>query len=281
MPFLRAFRETIPSLKLLYQNLPHTIKGKLSLIEDIHDRVWVHHLAKRQGPAPDFDTHLENIKLLWEETSHKIASEEGQGTCPSITHKLEKELKEYIRLMANPALEPPQIFSHLFGMLTGLWRFWVYWPYSREWVGIDHAPGRLSEAMGLTPPSFWEVEVALDLSLAKLALLVGIETADIRHWGKKKEAVARLNMEKRAKAIEREVAILSAFARAKKEPEDTLNRIVGRICNLLDKDEQMETPSKKNIERTLKANSNLMEKCFREELRGNKKRFVFIRHTGV
>lgn len=202
MPFLRSFREVHPSLPL-YQRLPNVIKAKLSLIEDMHDQAWKYYLAKREKhPDPDFDTCLENIRLFWEEESRKIASKEEQEPCPGLADKLLNDLKEYIRLMKNPAFEPPPILSHLFGLLTGLWFFWVYWPFSYKWAGIDRVTKSLQEALGLTPALFGEIEAIFDLSLTKIALQVGMETANIHHWGKRERTRTLKSTQRRREKAE-------------------------------------------------------------------------------
>ena len=67
------------------------------------------------------------------------------------------------------------------------------------------------------------------MSLAKIAFRIGFEISNIRQGGKKKEAIVRLNLKKKFQSETQRDMIYSLFADVRKEPGDTLNRIVGRI----------------------------------------------------
>ncbi len=253
---LKAIREArLPKI----DQLPPAIKGKVYWIEELHDRAM---------------TFMSLRKAMEEETEGLPDFDAYVRTLPGITQKIEQEIlaslpeeevsagepftKERLMLMRNPEYEPALELSGLLMELSALWYFWVAWPYSRKWEGIES-----------------DDEQALDLNLCKVAFRVGIETANIRHWGKKKEAAARLNLKKKIQVEAKKGAIFAAFGNVRKDPGDTLNRIVDRIFKNLKKGGTSKV-GKTTIERAIKDNLQLMNDCFREEIRGTVKRFIFV-----
>ncbi len=128
--------------------------------------------------------------------------------------------------MATTEYEPQPSAVYLLNMLQALWFYWPFWPHSREW--FERKPLEVVASLG-DQHSFGEIEATLDLSLAKIAFLIGVETASIRHDSKKKEMVARLNLQKQTQAEALKIAILEAFWRVAKKPGDTFNRIAEPI----------------------------------------------------
>lgn len=300
MPFLDALRKAKlpPNYQdpfTLLKDVPPIIKAKVHLIEELHDRAMIHVGAVENASTAslDIDMYISLLSEKIEKITQKVKVRVAE--IPDIDSSSRETNMEWIKVMGKPEYEPDPDLHNILLMLSGLWTYWSNWPYSRVITLAESdfekgAPLGLAEWMSYkkgdsTKEDFYrgfikaalhtesDFEAALDLSLAKLAHQVGVETANIRHWAKKKEAALRLNLNKRWKA---DGAILSAFKTVRKEPGDTLNRIVGRIFKHLNG-----KPSKSTIERRLKDNSELMRQCFREEKRNNKSRFIYIRHTGV
>jgi hypothetical protein len=202
-----------------------------------------------------------------------------------------------VALMADPGYDPSYEFAseyepypglleagdkliYLGKMLNALWFYWVIHPEARH-ISFSESETKGKE-IGAWAADF---EAALDLSLAKLALQIGIETSNIRYWKKKKEAAVRLNLSQKMKTNDN---VIDAFNRIPKNKGDTFNLIVSRIYNYLIKNKKTRlnkngqiSPGKKTIGRSLEANKLLMANCFKRENRGQKERIFYIGHTGV
>ena len=256
MPGLRALRE-IESISI--DQLPSAVKAKVHLIEQLHDQAMIF-MSLRQAMEmesegiPDFDAYIETLPAVTQEIEQRILM-----SIHELEPLQENPLAERFELMVNAEYEPALELSGLLMELGALWSFWVFWPYSSEKKGIER-----------------EGEQVLDLNLCKVAFRIGSETANIRHWGKKKEAAARLNLARRTQTIK---TILSAFKTVVKNQGDTINKISGRIYNYLNKTKG-NSLSEKTIGRTLKEKSPMKE-CFKEEIRGTHKRYLYNGQTGV
>lgn len=175
-------------------------------------------------------------------------------------------------------LGPGDRLRDLAEMLMALWFYWIRHHDARSMLKSETKKKRI-------PARAADLEAALDLSLAKLALRVGIEMSSIRHWKKKKEPAVRVNLSQRTKTSNK---VIDAFHHVLKRQGDTLNCIVNLIYKYLIKNLQTKldkrgriSPGKKTIERALKADKPLMESCFKNEKSGQKERINYIRHTGV
>lgn len=290
MPFLKIFREGNLLPFITDKDRPPSIQAKLVLIEGIFDRALLYQLAKTRTRAgvPNFYEHLKNLMLnLKQSTKHMtirpITPEQIQEYrnihhLDNIHTQETDSLCIAIRQMAHPEFEPETNLITLAKMLILLWLFWSLYPYSRGVFGADDPESNLSLAGVLdgVPPPAPSFERHLDHSLTKIALQVGIETANLRHWGEEKEGIARRNLKRKAESTEREVRIANAFHDVSKKKGDFRNSIVERIYKHLN-----ETVGKKTIERWIGGNAPLMKKYFQKEQRGKGHRWVYIRHTGV
>lgn len=310
MSDLRILREAFIST---YQDLPPTIRAKINLIEELSGQAMLFNDEEICPPVPDFDEHARRRR------------QEENSICPSSVflklkrwicqdrESLPEEKSEEdagfpyldnLISMADPAYEPySELFepgyqpldselldpySELLGpgdrlrdldeMLMALWFYWIHHHDARSMLKSETKKKRI-------PARAADLEAALDLSLAKLALRVGIETSSIRHWKKKKEPAIRVNLSQR---IQTSNKVIDAFHHVLKRQGDTLNYIVNRIYQYLIDSGQAKlnkhgkySPGTKTIERALKANKPLMENCFKKEKRGQNKRIIYIGHTGV
>jgi len=276
MALLRDLSELLFSFQKEHSS---SVKARLHLIDTLHTKVMVHYFAKqeRSQGEPDFGEHLKELQVNLEELSGRWKAAVPQDDPERYSYFMEVLERavgpfkgqctskgatawETVELMADLEYHPT-----LAQLSVLLYTLWCYWDGFRDYMDDPKD----------------DFEAALDLNLAKLAYHVGVETSSILHWGEKKEAVARLNLNKKIRAMAQAEDILSAFRTVRKEPNDTLNRIVGRIHTSLHKDDLSKKLSKKTIERTLKSNQQLMNECFHKEVRGNKSRFLYIRQTGV
>jgi len=241
-----SFGEDIPS----YEEFSPLIKEKIHFIEDIYDEAYLHLMAKKalSSGVPDLDADLKAARQFVKEgTPGWLTTFPPQGA-----ELISAEKNEELWPLTLPGYEPSPDLWHLAEKLIELWFYWN----------------------DLVPPI--PDEDCLDLSLMKIAFKIGVETATIRDWGKKKEGIARRNLERKAKSMTKEVEILNAFHAVPKKKGDFLNCIIDRIYNYLKK-----SVGKKTIERCIKGNAPLMNKCFQKEERGERHRIVYIRHTGV
>ncbi len=306
---LRILRETF--ILPIYQDFPPTIKAKINLIEELHGQAMLFQFEEICRPVPDFDEHARRRRQ--EANSFCPSSEEvTRWFCRDGASSPEEEPEEDagfpylddVISMADPGYEPySELFepgsellgselldpdSELLGpgsrlldlayMLMALWFYWIRHPDARSMLKSETKKKKI-------PARAADLEAALDLSLAKLALRVGIETASIRHWKKKKEPAVRLNLLQRMQTSNK---VKDAFHQVRKKQGDTFNRIIQLIYNYLIKNGKTKlnkrgeiSPGKKTIERALKANKPLMELYFKKEERGQKERIIYIGHTGV
>lgn len=271
MPTLRFYREAefLPK----YQSLPPTVQTKICMIEKLFEMAMLYLKARDSAPAgvPDFDSLLidiaKNMVNATEKELEEKPQEEGAGN-PDLGFQYDY----WITIIGDSRYRPLPDLSHLAYMLAALWIYWITWPFSRR-----RFEGRKEISLidwRSTPPSAPSFEANLDRSLVRLAQKVGTETANILHWGKKKEGIARQNIERKAKSMIREVEIIDAFHAIPKNKGDSRNRIVTRIYNYLKR-----SIGKKTIERYIKNNVTLMERCFQEEGDGKRRRIIYIGHT--
>jgi hypothetical protein len=197
-----AILSDLRKLFLFQESLSPSVKAKLNLIDALHEKVMVHHFAKEKLSIceSDFDEHLRNLQANLEELSGfwKAAAPKGViEWCAYYSQRLGAAFPEgaleqveveckgkgdriwmAVKFMANLSYEPLTNLAYLAVMLYALW---VYWGISR-YSGRNEPFLEVSDDEILTRADF---EAALELSLAKLAYQVGIETSSIRQWGRR------------------------------------------------------------------------------------------------
>jgi hypothetical protein len=254
-------------LHFIHNEHPPVVKVKRKLIEDLLGLFLLHQAAKErvQGGTPDFLAYLRDLPPKLSELLPLLKDPPfPKSTAP---------LREVLHL-ANVGYVPPADSVSLINDLWLLYIYWYIWPASRGLLSKE-----AGESLNFREP-YEGFDGFLDLSLAKLAFKIGLKISDIRQWGKAKEAIVRLNLKKKCQADTKKMIIYSAFANVRKDFGDTLNRIVGRILKHLNKG-GANMIGKTTIEKAIKGNSQLMGDCFREEIRGKRKRLTYIRNTGV
>lgn len=186
---------------LFHEDLSLSVKAKLNLIDALHEKVIVHHSAKEELSQCDldYDEHLRNLKVklielsgCWKAAAPQDAFERlayfsqrlGAAFPEGALEQVESKCKgkgapiwRAVKFMADLKYEPPTNLAHLAVMLYALW---FYWGSFRDF-GRNEPFIEVSDDETLTRADF---EAALDLSLAKLAYQVGIETSSIRQWGR-------------------------------------------------------------------------------------------------
>jgi len=276
MPTLRAPRETefLPK----YQSLPPTVQEKVCGIEVLYERAMLYLVAREGAPAgvPDFNSYLRDVYKNRVKGAQKDHEDEPPKGGAGGAYYGGLEYDDWIKILGDSRYRPPSDLVHLAYMLAALWIYWINWPYDRRIFEVGNKISLRDVALGTPPPSAPSFEATLDRSLVWLASAVGVETANTQHWGEKKEGIARQNIERKAKSMTREVEIVNAFHAVLKNKGDSLNCIIERIYKNL-----KESVGRKTIERFIKGNAPLMNKCFQEEQRGKSHRIVYIGHTGV
>jgi hypothetical protein len=294
MIFLKLMRNTV--MYPIYQKLPLYIQDKIKFIEDLSDHVIVYKFAMKEGPLgnPDFDAYLNTISSRLQNSFKKLLDDDLLDELPQVTYfqfPIPKAVPNLINSLVDLEYMSTLDMDDVVNKLHKLWLIWMFYSVHQFLVREENEEAIISAVESGCPTIDPDYANALDLSLAKLAFHIGIETANIRNWGKNKEAAAKMNLKKKTQATIWEEAILTAFSQVAKNQGDKLNRIVTRIDRFLQKedvdkllkkeDENYQKPSKKTIERIIKNNHQLMNKCFQERLSGNKKRYEYIGHTGV
>ena len=280
MPTLRAQREAefLPE----YQSLPPIVQTKICLIEKLFEMAILFLKARESAPAgvPDFDSLLIDIaKNMANATQKNLEDEPLKGGAGD--HDLGFKYDYWIKILGDSRYRPlPDLLHHAY-MLAALWIYWLTWPSSRRDFEVRKEICLSDLALAATPspapsPSTPIFEANLDHSLVWLAHKVGTETANILHLQKKKEGIARQNIERKAKSFTREVEIVNAFHTVPNKIGDSLNCIIERIYEHLNKN-----VGRKTIMRFIKGNGPLMNNCFQQEQRGKSHMIVYIGHTGV
>lgn len=281
MPILKDLREAehLPA----YEGLPTAVQEKVHVIEVLFDQAILYLWARAEGSkgVPDFKMYLKDLYKNRLKGSKKDLSDILKNLLPKVIAEPAESIiwaadhESCVKIMGDSRYYPwPGNWSHLVRMLYALWIYWIFWPSGRRifeqgnetdaWYLRPHEPA---------PPSVPSFEASLDRSLVWLAYHVGFEIAKIRHWGKQKEGVARINLQQRAENAQK---VIDAFHQVAKNQGDTFNCIVTRIFKKL-----QEAITKRTIERHLKDNAPLMAHCFNSDQRGKKKRIVYIGHTSV
>ena len=215
MPTLRAYREAefLPK----YQSLPPTVQTKIGLIEKLFETAILYLKARESTPAgvPDFDSLLRDIaKNMANATQKNLVDELQEGEAGN--HYLGFQYDYWIKVLGDSRYRPlPDLLHHAY-MLAALWIYWLTWPSSRRHFEVRKEIFIMNLAMAATappapPPFAPSFEATLDRSLVLLAQKVGTETANIQHWGKKKEGLALLNLEKKTDAAVKKAKVLEIY----------------------------------------------------------------------
>ncbi len=287
MPILKDIREA--EHPATYESLPIVVQEKVCAIEVLFDRAILYLWAREEASkgVPDFESFLRDFY----KNKVRGANKSLAGILKDLLPKLEAEPDDWlliwaedhescVKKLADSRYYPwAGSWSHLLLMLYELWIYWLFWPSGRRFFeeGNETSAWYLGPRPPAPPlPSTPSFEARLDLSLLWLAHEVGREITKIQHWEEKREGIAQRNLERRETYIATDNKIVDAFHAVPKKESDYLNSIVERIYEVLGKN-----TSKKTIERHLQKNLVLMAHNFVPEEWGGKKRFKYIRHTGV
>jgi hypothetical protein len=204
MPTLKAHREAefLPK----YQSLPPTVQTKICLLEKLFETAILYLKARESAPVgvPDFDSLLRDIaKNMANATQKNLVDELRKGGAGD--HYLGFQYDYWIKILGDSRYRPLPDLVHLAYMLAALWIYWLNWPYDRNIFEEGKEICIRNLALAATPkpappPSAPSFEATLDHSLVWLAKKVGTETANIQHWGKRKEGVAQTNLKKKLDA---------------------------------------------------------------------------------
>jgi len=263
MPTLRAYREA--EFQPKYQSLPPTIQTKIGLIEKLFETAILYLKARESTPAgvPDFDSLLRDIaKNMANATQKNLVDELQEGEAGN--HYLGFQYDYWIKILGDSRYRPLPDLVHLAYMLAALWIYWLNWPYDRNIFEEGKEICIRSLALAATstpapPPSAPSFEATLDRSLVWLAQKVGTETANIQHWGKKKEGLALLNLEKKTDAAVKKAKVLEIYHISSKIKDGmklhTISKVIEDVFKgLQDRDEipkTIDSPSHYQITRYL------------------------------
>lgn len=274
MPILKDFRET--NHLETFQKLPPTVQERIRQIEVLHDRAILYLWARAEASknVPDFESYLRDFY----KNRVKSPKKDLYDILKDLLLKLRPEPAEYfiwaadrescIKTLGDSRYYLwPGNWSHLVRMLYELWIYWLFWPSGRRFFEEEHEIRPwYRAATEPDPPSVPSFEATLDRSLVWLAHEVGIETANIRHWGKKREARARQNLIKRDQARNKSELVFEIYSRSSRikvgMKRYTIAQVIETDFKQLQNDgtiaKAIEAPSHYQIERYLKENPKVM-----------------------
>ena len=261
MSTLRAYRdaEFLPK----YQSLPPTVQTKICLIEKLFETAILYLKARESAPVgvPDFDSLLRDIAKNMANVTQKKLKKGGAGD-----HHLGFRHDYWIKILGDSRYRPLPDLVHLAYMLAALWIYWLTWPSSRRHFEVRKEICIRNLALAATPPpapppSAPSFEATLDRSLVWLAQKVGTETANIHHWGKKKEGLALLNLEKKTDAAVKKAKVLEIYHISSKIKVGMKLNTVSKVIEAVFKERQ----GRDEIPKTIDSPSHYQIKRYLEE----------------
>jgi hypothetical protein len=210
MPILKDLREAdfLPT----YQSLPPTVQEKICLIEVLYERAMLFLRAREKAPAgvPDFDSHLRD---LYKNTA-KIAQEDHEDE-PKVdtwgAYYLGLDVNGWIKALGDSRYGPSPDLVHLAMVLGALWLYWITWPNRRRIFDKKKKKNLSNILEPVAPPSAPSFEATLDRNLVWVAFMLGNAETNIRHWGKKKETMAKKNLRKKEDAIVKKAIVSKIY----------------------------------------------------------------------
>ncbi len=293
MALLRDLSELFPFQK----DRSPFVKARLKLIDTLHAKVMVHYSAKQEPSRGelDFDEHLKNLQVNLEELSSHWKEAAPQDNFERLAY-YSKGLKAVFpekalgqveaeghspgpgapiwmaaKFMAHLEYEPLNNLAYLAVMLYALW---VYWASFRE-----SKPNPFIELSDDEIMPLGDFEAALDLSLAKLAYQVGVETSGIRHWGRREKTRTYIANKAKREKNERKAFIIAIYEHGK--PIEVGTKF-NAVCSIMQKQfkkwrgkqgpwgtipedpKKMKTPSLDSIDRWLKE-AGIHDRDFKRE----------------
>jgi hypothetical protein len=248
MPTLRAHRkaEFLPN----YQSLPPTVQEKVCGIEVLYERAMLYLGAREGAPAgvPDFNSYLRDVyenRVKGAKKDHEDEPPEGGS---GGAYYLGLEYEYWIEILGDSRYRPPTDLVHLAYMLAALWIYWINWPYDRRIFEVGNKISLRDAALGTPPPSAPSFEATLDRSLVWLASAVGVETANIQHWGEKKEGFALLNLKKKTDAAVKKAKVIEIYHISSKIKVGMKLNTVSKVIKAVFKERQGRSEIPKSID---------------------------------
>jgi hypothetical protein len=259
MSILKDLREA--DFLTTFQSLPPTVQDKVCLIEELYDRAMLYLRAREKARAgvPEFDVFLRDLYKKAKVTQGDLESEPKVDTWGA--YYLGLDIDDWIEILGDSRYRPGNLV-HVAMMLFALWIYWMTWPNRRRIFEEEKKITLCNVLEPVAPPSSPSFEATLDRSLVWLALDVGIDTANIRHWGKKREARARQNLIKRGQEQAKRTWVFKIYSISSKVEVGMKRYAVAGVIEKVFKGEQdkgtipkdIKAPSRYQIERYLKDN---------------------------
>lgn len=299
MPIIDILEAKLPPFdKISIDRLPLVIKEKVYLIGKLIDEAIILLKAKETFPTeiPKFDSHIsmlqglennltEYLKIVYEciedpdmffrvlkRANERLKQEDiinEKSLFSIINDKDPLSYNDSIKLMGMPEYEPDTALSNNIEMLFYLFNYWLIWPLSRgtfvaeeneKEIGIDVLMGNFIQ----------DAERALDLSLAKLSYQIGVETAQIRQWGRReRDRTVKSTQKHKEKREKDHHAIYRAFYEEEFKRGTNLNQVVTHIWKVTG-----EKLHKTTIRKILRENEDIF-KYFKPEIIKGRKYLIY------